>query len=64
MSSIFNVLRPGINSTFQDEGRFGLQHLGVPPSGCMDQRAFLIANALVGNKKNMELLNLLIKGLY
>ena len=51
-NSFFKVLRSGINTTYQDEGRFGLQHLGVPPSGCMDHKSFLFANALVGNKKN------------
>ena len=49
-NSIFKVLRSGINTTYQDEGRFGLQHLGIPPSGCMDYQSFLVANALVGNK--------------
>jgi len=51
-NGIFRVLRSGINTTYQDEGRFGLQHLGVPPGGCMDYKSFLVANALVGNKKN------------
>ena len=50
MSNYFKVLRPGINSTFQDLGRFGLQHLGIVPSGCMDQFLFCISNKLVGNK--------------
>ena len=45
----FEVLRPGINATFQDKGRFHMQHLGVTPGGCMDLESFLIANALVGN---------------
>ena len=45
----FKVLRPGINTTFQDEGRFHMQHLGVTPGGCMDSKLFYIANALVGN---------------
>jgi len=45
----FDVLRPGINSTFQDKGRFHMQHLGVTPGGCMDLESFSIANALVGN---------------
>ena len=44
------VLRPGINSTFQDLGRFGLQHLGIVASGCMDQLSFCNSNKLVGNK--------------
>ena len=45
----FEVLRPGINTTFQDKGRFHMQHLGVTPGGCMDLDSFSIANALVGN---------------
>ncbi len=48
----FEVLRPGINTTFQDKGRFHMQHLGVTPGGCMDLNSFLIANALVGNPLN------------
>ena len=50
MNNYFKVLRPGINSTFQDLGRFGLQHLGIVASGCMDQLSFCISNKLVGNK--------------
>ena len=48
----FEVLRPGINTTFQDKGRFHMQHFGVTPGGCMDIESFLIANALVGNPSN------------
>jgi len=50
MSNHFKILRPGINSTFQDLGRFGLQHLGIAPSGCMDRSLFSLSNKLVGNK--------------
>ena len=50
MNNYFKVLRPGINSTFQDLGRFGLQHLGIVASGCMDQLIFCTSNKLVGNK--------------
>ena len=49
MSSFFKVLRPGINSTFQDLGRFGLQHLGIVASGCMDRLLYCNSNKLVGN---------------
>ena len=45
----FEALRPGINTTFQDKGRFHMQHFGVTPGGCMDLDLFTIANALVGN---------------
>ena len=50
MNNYFKVLRPGINSTFQDLGRFGLQHLGIVASGCMDQLSFCNSNKLVDNK--------------
>jgi biotin-dependent carboxylase-like uncharacterized protein len=47
--SVLTVLDPGMLSTLQDEGRPGLAHLGVPPSGAMDRAAFRRANLLVGN---------------
>jgi len=48
-NNFFEVLRAGINTTYQDRGRFYMQHFGVASGGCMDLKAFLIANALVGN---------------
>ena len=63
MSNIFfKVLRAGINTTYQDEGRFGLQHLGLPPGGCMDHKSFLIANALVNNNKNYGVIEFAYQG--
>ena len=53
-NNFFEVLRPGINTTFQDKGRFGMQHLGVAPSGCMDDKSFLIANSLVSIMRMKE----------
>ena len=61
-NSILKVLRPGINTTYQDQGRFGLQHFGVPPSGCMDHKSFLVANSLVGNKKNYGVIEFAYQG--
>jgi len=46
------ILREGINSTFQDLGRNNFYHIGLPFSGVMDKRNYLIANKLVGNKHN------------
>lgn len=43
------VVKAGICDTFQDGGRYGYQHLGINPSGCMDRFAMQIANAIVGN---------------
>ena len=45
----FEIIRAGINSTFQDLGRNNLYHIGVPFSGAMDNRNYLLANKLVGN---------------
>ena len=45
----FEIIRAGINSTFQDTGRKNLCHIGIPFSGAMDNRNYLLANKLVGN---------------
>ena len=58
----FEVLRPGINTTFQDKGRFHMQHLGVAPGGCMDLESFSIANALVGNTSDEGVLEFAYQG--
>ena len=47
----FEVLRPGINTTFQDNGRKNFYHIGIPFSGAMDNRNFVIANAISIIKK-------------
>ncbi|MCJ8139104.1 urea carboxylase [Falsirhodobacter halotolerans] len=44
------VVVPGTYTTVQDyPGRTGLWHIGVPPSGPMDDFAFRLANRIVGN---------------
>ncbi len=43
------IHKAGIQDSFQDKGRFGLQHLGINVSGAMDLAAMHVANALVGN---------------
>jgi antagonist of KipI len=45
----FRVVRPGLLTSVQDRGRYGLQHLGIVPGGAMDAVAHRIGNALVGN---------------
>ena len=46
----FEIIRAGINTTFQDLGRDNLNHIGIPFSGAMDKRNYLLSNKLVGNK--------------
>ena len=49
-SSSIDVVEGGAQTTVQDwPGRLGLWDVGVPPSGPMDDRAFLAANRAVGN---------------
>ena len=62
MNSFFEVLRGGINSTFQDLGRRNYFHIGLPLSGAMDTRNFLISNALVGNDKDDACLEFAYQG--
>lgn len=49
MSDYFKVKRPGLISTFQDLGRKNFYHIGLPFSGVMDKRNFLLLNKLCGN---------------
>ncbi len=58
----FKVLRPGINTTYQDSGRFRMQHYGLPAGGCMDKEAFTLANALVKNNTNEGILEFAYQG--
>jgi biotin-dependent carboxylase-like uncharacterized protein len=43
------VVKPGLSVTVQDLGRVGYYHVGVPPSGALDQFSLTAANLLVGN---------------
>jgi antagonist of KipI len=56
------ILRPGLLTTVQDRGRFGLQHLGVVPCGPMDPVAFELANCLVGNRGDEAELEITVLG--
>ena len=58
----FEIIRAGINTTYQDEGRKNLYHIGIPFSGAMDNRNYLIANKLVGNKLNYPTIEFAYQG--
>ena len=58
----FKILRAGINTTFQDQGRKNLYHIGIPFSGAMDNRNYLLANKLVGNKLEAPVLEFAYQG--
>ena len=58
----FEIKRAGINTTFQDKGRANLYHIGIPFSGAMDNRNFLLANKLVDNKDNLPVIEFAYQG--
>ncbi|WP_448650337.1 biotin-dependent carboxyltransferase family protein [Pseudomonas fluorescens] len=57
-----NVIKPGLFSSFQDIGRVGFQHWGVPVNGAMDQDAHALANLLVGNPTSAATLEMTVQG--
>ena len=61
--AVVEVIQPGTYTTVQDyPGRLGLWHIGVPPSGPMDEYAFRIANRLVGNSADAAALECTLAG--
>ncbi len=56
------VIKPGLATSVQDAGRPGYYHLGIPPSGALDQYSFRAANLLVGNDEGAAVLELTMLG--
>lgn len=56
------VIKPGLLTTIQDQGRQGYYHLGIPPSGAMDQISFTAANILLSNDENAAVLECALMG--
>ena len=62
MKPALRILSPGLGLTVQDLGRFGARHLGVPPSGAVDDYAHRAANWLVGNQAACATLEMTMYG--
>ncbi|MGP0584746.1 biotin-dependent carboxyltransferase family protein [Paenibacillus timonensis] len=56
------IEKPGLLTTVQDLGRFGVQKFGVIVSGAMDAFALRIANLLVGNEEGEAGLEITLLG--
>ncbi|WP_145325664.1 biotin-dependent carboxyltransferase family protein [Paenibacillus xylanexedens] len=56
------VIRPGLLSTVQDEGRTGYRRYGIHPGGVMDTFAARAANMLVGNSRHAAVLEMTMTG--
>jgi len=57
-----DVIKPGLATTVQDTGRQGNYHLGIPPSGGMDQRSLRASNLLLGNPEGAAVLECALMG--
>jgi biotin-dependent carboxylase-like uncharacterized protein len=62
MNNNFEIIRAGVNTTFQDQGRSNLYHIGIPFSGAMDNRNYSLANKLTGNKLNSPVIEFAYQG--
>ena len=62
MKSNFEIIRAGVNTTFQDQGRSNLYHIGIPFSGAMDNRNYSLANKLTANKLNSPVIEFAFQG--
>lgn len=57
-----NVIKPGLSTTVQDQGRPGYYHIGIPLSGGMDLLSLSAANLLVGNPESAAVLEAVFLG--
>ncbi|MDN5916487.1 MAG: biotin-dependent carboxyltransferase family protein [Pseudonocardia sp.] len=61
-TTTIEVRKPGLSTTIQDRGRSGYYHLGIPPSGALDQYSLAAANGLVGNGADSAALEIVYMG--
>jgi biotin-dependent carboxylase-like uncharacterized protein len=59
---MLELLKAGVLTTVQDEGRAGHAHLGVPAAGALDAPALRLANRLVGNDRAAAGLEITVSG--
>lgn len=59
---MIHVLRPGLLTTVQDDGRWGHQRFGVPVAGPMDRVSHRLANLIVGNRSSCATLEVTLGG--
>ena len=56
------VLKSGLYTSIQDQGRFGFRDIGVPISGCMDSFSSQLANSILRNSKDAALIEITVIG--
>ena len=61
-NTYFEILRPGVNTTIQDNGRDHLYHIGITVSGAIDQRNYKLANGIVKNNLDEAVIEFAYQG--
>jgi biotin-dependent carboxylase-like uncharacterized protein len=58
----FEVLRAGINTTIQDDGRKNLYHIGITSSGSIDKKNYKLSNIILKNEINSPAIEFAFQG--
>jgi antagonist of KipI len=56
------ILKSGMLTTLQDNGRIGYVASGVPIGGALDKQSYWLANTLVGNDENTPVIEITLLG--
>ncbi len=59
---LLEVLKPGLLTTVQDEGRPGFRAFGMPLAGALDRHAYALSNLLAGNAPGAAALEMTLLG--
>jgi antagonist of KipI len=52
------ILHKGLADSIQDKGRYGYQHIGIQPNGCMDMLSASLANFILQNDLNAPVIEM------
>ena len=56
------ILKPGVQTTIQDIGRYGYSHFGISSSGAADLFSFRLGNIIVGNPQELAGIEMTLLG--
>ena len=57
-----SILKPGVQTTVQDIGRYGYSHFGISSSGAADLFSFRLGNIIVGNTEELAGIEMTLLG--
>ena len=57
-----SILKPGVQTTIQDIGRYGYSHFGISSSGAADLFSFRLGNIIVGNPEELAGIEMTLLG--